>query len=63
MNNDQENDQEAVRAVLDRVKADGRTALSAPEAKKVCDAYAIPMPKEGLAPATEAAVQLAAEIG
>ncbi len=28
-------DQKAVRAVLDQVKADGRTALDAPEAKKV----------------------------
>jgi acyl-CoA synthetase (NDP forming) len=41
-------DQGAVRAVLDQVKADGRSSLSAPEAKKVCDAYDIPVPKEGL---------------
>ncbi len=57
------NDQEAVRAVLDQVKADGRTALSAPEAKKVCDAYAIPVPKEGLATSNDEAVKLAEEIG
>ncbi|MEE8548041.1 MAG: acetate--CoA ligase family protein, partial [Alphaproteobacteria bacterium] len=57
------NDQEAVRAVLDQVKADGRTVLSAPEAKKVCDAYAIPVPKEGLATSADEAVKLAAEIG
>ncbi|MCZ6744399.1 MAG: acetate--CoA ligase family protein, partial [Alphaproteobacteria bacterium] len=66
MNNDQSiknHDQEAVRAVLDQVKADGRTALSAPEAKKVCDAYAIPVPKEGLATSNDEAVKLAAEIG
>ena len=35
-------DQAAVREVLDAVRADGRSALSAPEAKKVCDAYGIP---------------------
>ena len=28
----------AVRLVLDKVKADGRTALTAPEGKLVCDA-------------------------
>ena len=56
-------DQEAVRAVLDQVKADGRTALGAPEAKKVCDAYAIPVPKEGLATSADEAVTLAGEIG
>ena len=56
-------DQEAVRAVLDQVKADGRSSLSAPEAKKVCDAYAIPVPKEGLATSADEAVKLAEEIG
>ncbi|MCH7634875.1 MAG: acetate--CoA ligase family protein [Proteobacteria bacterium] len=56
-------DKEAVRAVLDQVKADGRTSLSAPEAKKVCDAYAIPVPKEGLATSADEAVKLAGEIG
>ncbi|MCH8198129.1 MAG: acetate--CoA ligase family protein, partial [Proteobacteria bacterium] len=56
-------DKEAVRAVLDQVKADGRSSLSAPEAKKVCDAYAIPVPKEGLATSADEAVKLANEIG
>ena len=56
-------DKKTVRAVLDQVKADGRTALSAPEAKKVCDAYAIPVPKEGLATSADEAVKLAGEIG
>jgi hypothetical protein len=31
------NDQATVREVLDDVCADGRSALSAPEAKRVCD--------------------------
>ena len=31
------------------MRADGRTSLSAPEAKRVCDAYGIPVPGEGLA--------------
>ena len=56
-------DQEAVRTVLDQVKADGRSSLNAPEAKKVCDAYAIPVPKEGLATSADEAVKLAGEIG
>ena len=40
---------DAVRKALDKVKADGRTALTAPEGKLVCDAYGIPVPKEGVA--------------
>jgi len=39
----------AVRRVLDAVKADKRTSLTAPEGKLVCDAYGIPVPKEGVA--------------
>ena len=58
-----EQDQAAVREVLDAVRADGRDALSAPEAKKVCDAYGIPVPGEGLATSAEEAVSLAEEIG
>ena len=48
-----------IRDVLDRVKADKRTSLTAPEGKLVCDAYGIPVPKEGLAKsAAEAARRL-----
>jgi len=53
----------AVRAVLDRVKSEGRSALTAPECKQVCDAYAIPLPKEGLAQSADEAGKLAASIG
>src|ERR1700676_2610503 len=56
-------DQAAVRAVLDRVKADRRSALSAPEAKEVADAYGLPVPQEGLATSAADAAQLAQKIG
>jgi len=55
--------QATVRAVLDRVKTDGRTSLTAPECKEVCDAYAIPLPKEGLATSAEDAASIATGIG
>ena len=55
--------QAAVRGVLDRVKADGRTSLTAPECKEVCDAYDIPLPKEGLATSAAEAASIAGGIG
>src|SRR5688572_12627099 len=54
---------DAVRKVLDRVKADRRTSLTAPEGKLVCDAYGIPVPKEGVANSADAATKLANGIG
>jgi acyl-CoA synthetase (NDP forming) len=56
-------DKTAVRRVLDSVKASGRDALTAPEAKLVCDAYGIPVPKEGLAKSADEAAGLAADMG
>ena len=56
-------DKGAVRKVLDGVKADGRTALTAPEGKLVCDAYGIPVPKEGLAHSAQQAARLADGMG
>src|SRR5690606_40913214 len=56
-------DKETVRAVLDEVKHSGRRSLSAPESKRVCDAYGIPVPREGLATSAQDAVRLAREIG
>ena len=56
-------DKETVRAVLDEVKHSGRRSLSAPESKRVCDAYGIPVPREGLATSAQDAVRLAKEIG
>jgi acetyl coenzyme A synthetase (ADP forming)-like protein len=52
-----------VRVVLDQVKTDGRTALTAPECKKVCDAYGIPLPEEGLANSAAESVEIADGIG
>src|SRR3989337_926230 len=43
------NSKDAVRKILDAVKADKRTSLTAPEGKLVCDAYGIPVPKAGVA--------------
>jgi acetyl coenzyme A synthetase (ADP forming)-like protein len=54
---------DAVRKILDAVKADKRTSLTAPEGKLVCDAYGIPVPKEGVAKSGAEAVKLAAGMG
>ena len=59
----QTRDKAAVRAVLDRVKAENRSALSAPEAKEVADAYGLPVPQEGLATSADDAARLAEKIG
>src|SRR4051794_27274755 len=56
-------DQATVREVLDEVRADGREALSAPEAKRVADAYGIPVPGEGLATSADEAASLAEDMG
>ena len=52
-----------VRKMLDAVRAAGRTSLTAPEGKAVCDAYAIPVPQEGLAKTAAEAAKLATKIG
>jgi acetyl coenzyme A synthetase (ADP forming)-like protein len=57
------NDKAKVREVLDAVKASGRTALTAPEGKIVCDAYGIAVPKEGVAGSAADAGKLAASMG
>ncbi|NRN62906.1 Succinyl-CoA synthetase subunit alpha [Kibdelosporangium sp. 4NS15] len=56
-------DAETVREILDKVRAEGREALTAPEGKRVCDAYGIPTPGEGLAATADEAVALAEKIG
>jgi acyl-CoA synthetase (NDP forming) len=53
------NSKDAVRKILDLVKADKRTSLTAPEGKLVCDAYGIPVPKEGVAKSAEEASRIA----
>ncbi|MEO8485656.1 MAG: acetate--CoA ligase family protein [Betaproteobacteria bacterium] len=56
-------DKNAVRRALDKAKADGRDALTAPEGKLVCDAYGIAVPKEGVATSAADAAKLAADMG
>ena len=52
-----------VRQVLDKAKAEGRTALTAPEGKIVCDAYGIAVPKEGVAVSADEAAAIATGMG
>jgi len=56
-------DKSAVKQILDKAKADGRTSLTAPEGKLVCDAYGITVPKEGVATTADEAVKLAHGMG
>ncbi|MGW4522285.1 acetate--CoA ligase family protein [Amycolatopsis sp. NPDC004378] len=56
-------DRAAVEKILDRAAADGRSALTAPEGRAVCEAYGIPTPAERLATTADDAVTHAAEIG
>lgn len=56
-------DKDAVRNILATAKEQGRTALTAPEGKLVCDAYGIAVPGEGLATSPAEAVELAGRIG
>src|ERR671927_130267 len=53
----------AVREGLDAARAEGPASLSAPEAKRVCDAYGIAVPGAGLATSAEEAVAIAEDIG
>src|SRR5712691_2137282 len=57
------NNKTEVRRILDQVKAEGRTSLTAPEGKLVCEAYGIPVPKEGVATSAADAAKLAAGMG
>lgn len=52
-----------VRKILDHVKNDKRTSLTAPEGKLVCDAYGIPVPKEGVAKSEPEALKIADGMG
>ncbi len=57
------NNKTEVQRILDQVKAEGRTSLTAPEGKLVCDAYGIPVPKEGVATSAAEAAKLAVSMG
>ena len=56
-------DKGAVRKILDHARASGRTALTAPEARGLCEAYGIVIPREGLATNATDAAAVAARIG
>src|SRR5258705_11142622 len=57
------NSKDAVRKILDLVKAEKRASLTAPEGKIVCDAYGIPVPKEGVAKSASEASKIATNMG
>ncbi|MQA10991.1 MAG: CoA-binding protein [Pseudonocardiaceae bacterium] len=52
-----------VREILGKARAEGREALTGPEGKRICDAYGIPTPAEGLATTVDEAASLLMEIG
>lgn len=56
-------DRSTVQAILDQALAEGRSSLSALQGAEVCKAYGIPVPREGLANSSEAAVELAQSMG
>jgi acetyl coenzyme A synthetase (ADP forming)-like protein len=56
-------DKNTVRKLLDSARTAGRTSLTAPEARAICDAYGIAVPKEGVATSAAEAAKLAASIG
>ena len=56
-------DQAVVKTILDGARAAGRASLTSTESKEVCDAYGIPVPKEGLATSSGEAAELAGSIG
>jgi len=63
MSNANEAARQTVRTILDRVKADQRNSLTAPESKQLCDACGIAVPQEGVARSAAEAAELASAIG
>jgi acetyl coenzyme A synthetase (ADP forming)-like protein len=56
-------DKSAVRKILDAAREAGRSALTAPEARGLCEAYGIAVPKEAVAATAADAARIAAGIG
>jgi acetyl coenzyme A synthetase (ADP forming)-like protein len=56
-------DRDAVKQIIDAAIAEGRSSLTAPEGKRVADAYGVPTPGEGLATTADEAGKLGADIG
>src|ERR1700726_3646245 len=61
--NSMQQDRALVRKLLDNAKAAGRSALTAPESKGICDAYGIAVPREGVATDGPEAARLATALG
>ncbi|MFI6903254.1 acetate--CoA ligase family protein [Nonomuraea sp. NPDC050394] len=53
----------SAREVIEKALAEGRTALTAPEGRMICEEYGIATPGEGLAATAEEAVEISAKIG
>lgn len=53
----------AVREILERARTGGQRSLIGPDATRVCEAYGIPVPRDGLATTAEEAVMLANRLG
>ncbi|MEC3980469.1 acetate--CoA ligase family protein [Amycolatopsis sp. H20-H5] len=56
-------DKEIVQKLLEKAAAEGRSSLTAPEGRQVCEAYGIATPRERLATTAAEAVAQAAELG
>jgi len=56
-------DKTAVREVMDKLKAEGRQALTAPEGKLLCDVYGINVPQERVAGSAAESASLASAMG
>ncbi len=56
-------DKSAVRQLLAQAQREGRNALTALEARGVCEAYAIPLPADGMARSAAEAAAIAERIG
>jgi acetyl coenzyme A synthetase (ADP forming)-like protein len=56
-------DRATVRKLLDQAKAASSAALTAPEARSICEAYGIAVPQEGVAVNAAGAAELASRIG
>ena len=56
-------DKTRVRALLAQLRRDGRTSLTAPEGRVLCEAYGIDLPAEGLAQSATEAEKIARRIG
>ncbi len=56
-------DRQAVKALMERAKAEGRNALSPSEGRLLCEACGIAVPREAVATSAGEAARMAAAIG